>query len=272
MVAGLVSYDGTAYRGFQMQAGVPTIQGALERALAAFIEPASRVSGAGRTDAGVHARGQVIAVRVRWRHSPEQLQNAWNVHLPPAIHVRRLVEAPEGFHPRFSASWRTYRYTVIQRQAQGPQRAPLADRYAWLVTQPLDWAEMQVAAAYLVGEHDFATFGRPTQGESTMRHVCRAEWQFVPAALPALESDPDQTWVLTITANGFLRHMVRSVVGTLVAVGRGEWRAGAIHELLAARDRSASAPPAPAQGLVLEHVDYPAPWALWSSKAGASTG
>lgn len=263
-VAGLVSYDGTDYHGFQVQVGVPTIQGALESALAAFAQPESRVSGAGRTDAGVHARGQVVAVRVRWRHSVAALQNAWNAHLPPAIHVRRVVNAPEGFHPRFSALWRTYRYTVIQSAGRGPVRSPLTDRYAWLVTQPLDWAAMQEAAGSLLGEHDFVTFGQPAQGENTVRRVCQAEWQYVPSALPSPDGYPGERWVLTIRANGFLRQMVRNLVGTMVAVGRGELSAAGLSERLAACDRSLSAPPAPPQGLVLEQVEYPDAWTLWS--------
>lgn len=268
-VAGLVSYDGTDYHGFQVQAGVPTIQGALEMALAAFAQPESRVSGAGRTDAGVHARGQVVAVRVRWRHSVAALQNAWNAHLPPAIHVRRLVAAPEGFHPRFSARWRTYRYTVIQAAGRGPVRAPLTDRYTWLVAQPLDWAAMQEAAQQLLGEHDFATFGQPAQGESTVRRVNQAEWQPVESSLPRLDPYPGAMWVFTIRANGFLRQMVRSLVGTLVMVGRGELSVAAFEKRLAARERSLAAPPAPPQGLVLEQVDYPDQWALWSGAVGS---
>jgi tRNA pseudouridine38-40 synthase len=268
-VAGLVSYDGTDYHGFQVQAGAPTIQGALETALASFAQPESRVSGAGRTDTGVHARGQVVAVRVRWRHTVAALQNAWNAHLPPAIHLRRMVEAPEGFHPRFSALWRTYRYTVVQAAgaAPGPRRSPLTERYAWLVAQPLDWAAMQYAASCLVGEHDFATFGQAAQGESTVRRVCRAEWQQVVSSLPALGPDPEETWVLTIQANGFLRQMVRSLVGSLVMVGRGEWSVAEFAARSAAHERSLAAPPAPPQGLVLEQVDYPDQWALWSGAA-----
>ncbi len=262
-VAGLVSYDGTDYHGFQAQVGVPTIQDTLETALAAFAQPESRVQGAGRTDAGVHARGQVVAVRVRWRHPVTALQNAWNAHLPPSIHVRGLVSAPEGFHPRFSARWRTYRYTVVEGAQRGLLRSPLTDRYAWLVRPPLDWAAMQEAAAALVGEHDFATFGQPPQGESTVRRVRQATWQHVESTLPLLDMYPGEMWVLTIQANGFLRQMVRSLVGTLVAVGQGELSAAAMMERMAARDRSLSAPPAPPQGLVLEQVEYPDQWALW---------
>ncbi|HXF63246.1 MAG TPA: tRNA pseudouridine(38-40) synthase TruA, partial [Caldilineaceae bacterium] len=236
-VASLVAYDGTGFHGFQYQVGAPTVQGELERALNAFAQPQSRVSGAGRTDAGVHARGQVIAVRVAWRHPLEKLQDAWNAHLPATISLRRLVEAPERFHPRFSATARTYRYTVIRAADRRPQRSPLTDRYALLETRPLDLAAMAEAASHLIGEHDFATFGQPTQGESTVRRVTQAQWQVVEPSLPELDRYPGQAWVFTITANGFLRQMVRSLVGTLLAVGRGEVDATAIPALLAARER-----------------------------------
>jgi tRNA pseudouridine38-40 synthase len=256
-VCALVAYDGTEYHGFQVQAGVPTIQGALEDALALFCRPVSRVAGAGRTDAGVHASGQVVAVQLSWRHPLEQLQNAWNVRLPAAIAVRRLTHAPAGFHPRFSATQRTYRYTVIEGDRATLGRSPLTDRFALYVQQPLSVDAMQAAAAMMVGEHDFATFGQPTKGESTVRRVFAAEWQVVTDSLVTLDETPKRRLVLTITANGFLRNMVRSFVGTFLAVGRGEWSLEDVADALAARHRSRSAPPAPPSGLILEQVVYP---------------
>jgi tRNA pseudouridine38-40 synthase len=264
--AGLAAYDGAGYHGFQFQRGAPTIQGALEQSLAAFAQPESRVSGAGRTDAGVHASGQVIAVRVQWRHSVEKLQDAWNAHLPATIALRRMVVAPEGFHPRFSAAGRHYQYTVIQGVARRPQRSPLTDRYAQLETHPLDLAAMQQASRYLVGEHDFAAFGRPTQGESTVRRVTQAGWHTVQPQGPVLDLYPGQALVFTMAANGFLRQMVRSLVGTLLAVGRGDMPPEMIPVLLATQARSQVAPPAPPQGLALVKVDYPAQWDLWAER------
>ena len=123
-VCGLLAYDGAAYHGFQFQHGVPTIQGELERTLAQFAEPCSRVSGAGRTDAGVHATGQVIAVDVAWGHSVASLQAAWNAHLPHDMVLRGLKKAPAGFHPRFSARSRTYRYSMVVWTASGVKRTP----------------------------------------------------------------------------------------------------------------------------------------------------
>jgi tRNA pseudouridine38-40 synthase len=259
-VAGLVAYDGTDFHGYQFQLGVRTVQGELESALSKFCEPVGRVSAAGRTDTGVHANGQVVAASVKWRHDVEQLQNAWNAHLPDSVCVRRLQIAPDGFHPRFSAQRRTYRYRIVQScrdSGTSARRSPLTDRYAWYVGHPLNLASIQDAAARLVGENDFATFGQPTQGESTIRNVYQAEWQFVESSLVDLDEYPGQRLAFTITANGFLRQMVRTITGTLVEVGLGKREPDCIEELLAAKDRSLSAPPAPASGLTLENVAYP---------------
>jgi tRNA pseudouridine38-40 synthase len=264
-VSALVAYDGSAYHGFQYQANAASVQCELEAALDRVAKRGGRVAGAGRTDAGVHASGQVIAVHVHWQHSLPALQRAWNVHLPDAITVRNVQTAPEGFHPRHSAVSRTYRYTVWQgpgdvREAVelAPRRSPLTDRFALYEVRPLDLAAMQEAALCLAGNHDFAAFGRPPQGESTVRTVYAAEWQAVEENLPALGNYPSRRLVFTITANAFLRHMVRSIVGSLLAVGRGEWAREEVERALQACDRSRCAPPAPPHGLVLEKVTYPA--------------
>lgn len=259
-VCGLTVYDGTAYHGFQYQLGVPTIQGKLENALRTLTNTDVRVIGSGRTDKGVHARGQVIAVRLPWRHSVEALQRAWNVHLPADIVVRKLQLAPVGFHARFSAISRTYRYTIyatVGARAE-PRRSPLTDRFALHVNQPLDVAAMNQAASLLVGEHDFATFGQPPEGEVTVRQVLAAYWQVVQADLPTLASDPGYFLVFTVQANAFLYQMVRNIVGTLLEVGLGQRAPANVAAALAARDRKYSAPPLPPCGLVLEQVDYPA--------------
>jgi tRNA pseudouridine38-40 synthase len=261
-VSALVAYDGTDYSGFQYQANAPSIQCELERALDKVAGARGRVAGAGRTDAGVHANGQVIATRLNWGDSLDALQRAWNVNLPAAIRVRQVREAPEGFHPRFSAISRTYRYTVRHYAGEdarvAPKLSPLTDRFALFEVRPLDVTAMQKAAQHLLGDHDFATFGQPPQGESTVRRMVQAEWQAVEETLPMLAEYPGRRLVFTITANAFLRHMVRSLVGTLLAVGRGEWSPAEVAMALAARDRNRSAPPAPPQGLVLEKVTYPA--------------
>lgn len=269
IVCAKVTYDGTDYHGFQFQAGVPTIQGTLEDALQRLCQPQGRVAGAGRTDTGVHASGQVVMVQLQWRHPLEKLQSAWNAHLPPSITVQDVTVAPVGFHPRFSAQQRTYRYTVMAGNRSTLGRSPLTDRFALYVPEPLDVEAMQAAAQVVVGEHDFATFGQPTQGENTLRRVIKADWQVVTESLASLDATAARRLVLTITANGFLRNMVRSLVGTFLAVGRSEWRLNDVADALAAQDRRRSAPPASPKGLVLAQVVYPDhldPWAGWVGK------
>lgn len=248
----LVEYDGTDYGGFQIQADRPTIQGELERALQRLTQGFVRVHGAGRTDAGVHARGQVISFRTTWRHGLQELHRALNAVLPPAIAVRALAPAPEDFHARFSALSRVYVYQIYT----GPVRSPLLARFAHHVPQPLDLAAMNAAAEVLVGEHDLAAFGQPPEGENTVRVVQRALWRVCPGeqGYPAWQVAP--RIVFEIEANGFLRGMVRRIVSTLLAVGQGwlsyaEWR-----EIVASRDMRRAAAPAPACGLCLWRVNY----------------
>jgi tRNA pseudouridine38-40 synthase len=280
-IVALVAYDGTSFAGFQAQSSatsVPTIQGTLEDALLRFTTLQGRVVGAGRTDAGVHAAGQVVGAQLVWRHSHQDLQRAWNAHLPPTIVVRRVVDEPapivEGrrFHPRFSAQARTYRYTVVQQVggAAGTGRSPLGSRFAHVEPVALDLNAMQQAAQLLVGTHDFKTFGRAPEGKlqasgeagSTVRTVMQAEWQRVQCDLAPLEPGQEQTVVFTITANAFLQHMVRRLVGTLLEVGRGRLDTGNFGRLLAACNPQLAAPPAFAGGLVLETVAYAPVWGL----------
>lgn len=267
-VAALVAYDGTDFHGFQLQPNAPTVQAALETALQICSGEVCRVVASGRTDTGVHANGQVIAVQVPWRHSLDDLQRAWNAHLPPSVAVRKLRHAPERFHPRFSALHRTYRYTVFdqpQDKVVGPlpRHAPLIERFALYLRQELDLAAMNVAAQHLLGEHDFATFGQPPQGEQTVRHLYQAEWQVVEMNLLPFDDYVGRQLVFTVTANAFLRQMVRNLVGTLLAVGRKQWLPDAVKAALVAKDRHRCAPPAPPQGLVLEKVRYLTPFDLW---------
>ena len=242
-----VEYDGTDFLGFQIQAQGRTVQGELEKALARVTQRPVRVLGAGRTDAGVHATGQVIAFDAPWRHQTEDLHRALNAVLPSDIAVRDLEVTHSAFHPRFDAKRRRYRYTIVNQ----PVRSPLWARYAHHVAEPLQVERMRVASRQLVGTHDFAAFGKPTQGDITVREVMQAEW-FVEhhryATGPVL--------IFEITANAFLYRMVRTIVGTLLRVGRGELKAGDITALLKARDRAATGPPAPACGLCLVAVEY----------------
>ena len=257
-VAGLIAYDGTDFCGFQVQKEAPTVQGALEEALEDLTGAQSRVSGAGRTDTGVHARGQVITVEVPWRHSLEGLRQAWNQRLPASILVRCLTEAPQGFHPRFSAAERTYRYTTWAPTCEGvgAKRFPLIDRFALVLPKRPDLEAMNDAARLLMGTHDFATFGQAPQGENTVRRIVSLFWERVEESLPALDPYPSERLVMTVTANAFLRRMARNVAGSLLAVGLGTWQTEELAAALSAKDRSRSAPPLPPSGLVLERVQY----------------
>ena len=238
----VLAYDGTAYHGFQRQAvGQPTIQGEVEAAIERVTGARVTVSGAGRTDAGVHASGQVIAFDVAWRHEASALLRALNANLPTDIALQQIAVAGEDFHPRFSARSRTYAYRFYQRRI----RNPLWDRYCWRVAGPLDEEAMKQAAALLVGEHDFATFGQPPWGEDTIRRVLAS----------ALTREGD-LYSYRITANAFLQRMVRSIVGTLVEVGRGAMDVEAFAAALQAAERSLAGPTAPAHGLTLESVEY----------------
>jgi tRNA pseudouridine38-40 synthase len=238
-----VEYDGTDFYGFQVQAAERTVQGELERALEAVTGSGTRVVGAGRTDRGVHARGQVVSFSAAWRHGLPDLQRALNAVLAVDLSILELDWAPEGFHPRFSAVRRAYRYTVLNQR----WRSPLERRTAWQVTQRLDLGCMAEASRCLVGTHDYGTFGQPPRGENTVRTVFRAEWQ---GAGPRLWFD--------IEADAFLYRMVRSIVGTLVLVGRGQISPQELESFLLARDRSLVKQVAPAHGLCLMRVDYAA--------------
>lgn len=235
-------YDGTAYYGFQRQVTAqPTIQAAVERALTAITHGHITCIGAGRTDAGVHASGQVIAWDMEWQHPTANLLRAMNSHLPPDIALQSIAIAAAGFHPRFDATSRTYLYRLYI----APARDPLRDRYAWHRYHALNVETMAAAARRLEGEHDFATFGQPTQGHNTVRRVMAATMQHVGDEIH-----------FTITANAFLQRMVRSLVGTLVDLGRGKMKMHDFEEAFLATDRSRSGPSAPPHGLILTHVGY----------------
>lgn len=249
---GAVEYDGTAYAGFQIQRGPRTIQGELERVLERLCEAQVRVHGAGRTDAGVHAKGQVIHFDTRWTHGTTDLQRALNALLPADIAVKELGKAERGFHARFSARRRMYVYTVYE----SPVRAPLWSRFAHHVTTPLDVCAMQEAAHELVGRHDFGAFGQPPVGTNSVRTVFRANWRAAAAGECGDPGAPLRRLCFEIEGNAFLRGMVRRIVGALLAVGSGSMAPGAFRGVLESFDISQATPPAPACGLCLQHVTY----------------
>lgn len=245
----LVAYDGTRFCGWQWQDNGPTIQAAIEDALLPFsarregdeVVPPT-VFGAGRTDAGVHALGQVASVQVETPHPVDVLRRAINVKLDRDIRVLEVADAPEEFNARFDAIGKTYRY----RMATGQVVSPFAHRYVWHQPQPLDVDAMQQAAAGLLGRHDFSVFmSAGSDVLDTVRTVDRAE----------LVQRGDEL-VFEIHGDGFLRHMVRAIVGTLVDVGTGRRAPASMAELIASRDRGEAGDTAPAQGLTLVSVDY----------------
>lgn len=241
-IKAVIAYDGTDYHGFQRQsiAREPTIQGTLEGALKT-IGQAAAITGAGRTDAGVHASGQVIAFDVNWRHGPGDLQRALNAVLPDSIAVAELEQAADVFHPRYDAVSREYRYSLYQSVT----RDPLKQRYALRVMPDLVIEAMRAASATLIGEHDFAAFGQPTIGESTIRSMYRAD---VRAAGDLI--------TIELQANGFLYRMVRRIVGTLIAVGRGERSVAEFAEILHSADPGRAAATIAPNGLCLTKVNY----------------
>ncbi len=240
-VRALVAYDGTDYSGFQRQANAPTIQETLEDALAQVTQEVISIVAAGRTDAGVHAVGQVIAFDTAWRHGPQALQRALNALLPRDIAIREVHEAQADFHPRYDAVRRCYRYSLYN----APVRCPLNRRFRHHIARPLDVDAMQQAAQMLVGEHDFATFGQPPQGTVTIRRLFRAEWR-----------DETPNLAFEIEANAFLYRMVRSIVGTLLLVGQGRMSVEAFAAAFVSQERSQAGPTAPPHGLCLVKVVY----------------
>ncbi|WP_078060603.1 tRNA pseudouridine(38-40) synthase TruA [Desulfotomaculum copahuensis] len=241
----IIAYDGTGYHGFQEQrgSGLKTVQEVLEKSLSRLAGRSVRVIGAGRTDAGVHARGQVVNFDAAgWNIPLERVALAVNGLLPPDIAVLKAAEVEEGFHARFSSTAKTYCYTLYNSRVP----SPFYHRYSLFVPRPLDLAAMQAAAGQLVGEHDFASFqavGTPVK--TTVRTLYNAE--------VGAEADLVR---LIFRGNGFLYNMVRIMAGTLLEVGLGKRPSGEIAAILAARDRTRAGPTVPPRGLCLEEVEY----------------
>jgi tRNA pseudouridine38-40 synthase len=238
----IIEYDGTNFHGWQLQPDEPTIQGALEQALATILREPVRLRAAGRTDAGVHARGQVVAFRTA--HAPELhlLCRSINALAGPDIAVLSAEAVPDDFDPRRDARARRYGYYIVNR----PAPSPLWRYRAWHITFPLDVAAMDEAAQILVGEHDFSSFqDSDCDAKSPIRRMLESR----------VRQDGDLV-VYGVETTAFLRHMVRAIVGTLAAVGRGELSVAAFREIFAARDRRRAGKTAPAHGLYLEAVRY----------------
>jgi len=243
-----LEYDGRDFQGWQVQpGGRRTVQGVLEAAVARVTGAAElRLVGAGRTDAGVHAEGQVAGLAVETGLPPERLARALNGVLPADLAVRACEAAPEGFHARYDATGKHYRYAIWN----GPARSPLREARFHRVPSALDLAAMAAAAGQLVGRHDFASFQAAGSAvRSTERTVTRLD----------VEGEPRGEVRLEVEGEGFLRHMVRILAGTLIDVGLGRTGAGELVTILAARDRRRAGRTAPARGLTLLRVAYDGP-------------
>ncbi|HEX6463433.1 MAG TPA: tRNA pseudouridine(38-40) synthase TruA [Vicinamibacterales bacterium] len=237
-----IAYDGTGFVGWQRQETGESVQGLIEDALARIEGNVVTLHGAGRTDAGVHALAQAASARIAAGLDDETLARALNANLPPSIRVNSVETVPDDFHARFSAAGKTYEYRIWN----GPAIPPFVRLYAWHVPQPLDLARMNKACGAIVGEHDFAAFqGTGTRPHSTVRRVTAAHWRADGSAV-----------TFEISGTGFLRHMVRSLAGTLVEVGHGRRAADDLARLLATPDRAEAGRTAPPHGLFLVSVLY----------------
>lgn len=239
----VVEYDGSELHGWQRQHNAPTVQQHLEEALAKLLQHETPVAGASRTDAGVHARGQVASFRTERPIPVHGVRRGLNSMLPASIAVRDASEVPEDFHPRFSATGKHYRYTILAR----PDRSPRYRNHAWHHPDPLSVHLMHDAARALIGEHDFAAFrAAGCTAKTTTRRIDSITLTRLHPHL--LEVD--------IRGNAFLRQMVRIIVGTLSEVGTGRIAVGQVAEILASKDRTKAGKTAPPQGLELIEVRY----------------
>lgn len=244
----LVEYDGRPFAGWQRQAAQPSVQQAIEEALARLEPGPFTIAGAGRTDAGVHARGQVAQCDMAKDWDPFRLSEALNFHLKPApVAIRACARVADDWHARFSAVERRYLFRILMRRAP----ATLEEGQVWRVMHPLDVEAMRAGAAFLVGRHDFTTFRSVMcQAKSPVKTLDSLE-------IEAVDGPAGPEVLFSLRARSFLHNQVRSFVGTLERVGAGAWAPERVHEALEARDRAACGPVCPPQGLYLTGVGYP---------------
>jgi len=244
----LIQYDGTDFHGWQVQENDRTIQGELERVIGMLADREVSVSGSGRTDAGVHAEGQVANVHLHSKFTPDRLKHAINGNLWRDIRIMKAEKVPDEFHARFSAKRKTYIYRVVN----APVMSPFWRRFAHHEQKPLDVGRMNETARFFLGEHDWSAFASAkSDGDSRVRTVLdfTVESRWDPAAQGVLIE-------FRITATGFLRYMVRSIVGTMLEVGRGEKDSDTIQTAIVSGDRNLAGKTANAQGLTLHRVEY----------------
>ena len=270
-----VAYDGSGFHGWQIQPGVPTIQGALLDAAQKITREKIYLHGASRTDAGVHALGQVAHFASRSALSALEFQRALNALLPPTIRVVALEETGRDFHSRWNALAKTYQYRIYRGRVLSPFDWKRVLHYPW----PLDEAAMMDAARFFEGEHDFTSFAASTESEEGERNPARVIYrsEILRQQLPsAAASQPEEAaagyeLIYVVRGKSFLRYMVRKIVGTLLEVGRGRILPAQIPKIMAMKDRARSGPTAPPEGLYLVALEYPDVWAGESWRAGAGS-
>ncbi|MDE2219443.1 MAG: tRNA pseudouridine(38-40) synthase TruA [Gammaproteobacteria bacterium] len=252
-IAAGIEYDGAAFHGWQRQSHATSVQEVVEAALGGVADSPVELTCAGRTDAGVHARGQVVHFDTSAERSPRAWLFGANSELPPAVNLRWVQPVAEDFHARYGATRRTYRYVLLNQNT----RSALAAGRALVVYRPLDLAAMQAAAADLVGEHDFSAFrAAQCQARSPVRRI------------DALQVRRREAWVVVeVSANAFLHHMVRNIVGTLLAVGLGDAPVSRAREQLDSRRRATGEATVAAHGLYLWQVEYPPRFGLPADSA-----
>ena len=267
----IIAYDGTDFHGWQRQPNAPTVQECLESAIARILGERARVYGSGRTDAGVHALNQVANFKTDCPIPCENLVKALNDALPPTVRIKNAQEVPSQFHARYDVRSKTYRYRIFQ----GPVGSPFLSRFVWNYPYPLDVERMARAAKLFIGEHEFTSFAavEGSAGGESLSKGCDEQEAMAQAILPVprltettmvrristariFRRPRTAMLIYEVTGNGFLHHMVRNMVGTLVEVGRGNLEAADVMRILNARDRTLAGPTAPAQGLCLVRVEY----------------
>ncbi|MBI4283458.1 MAG: tRNA pseudouridine(38-40) synthase TruA [Chloroflexi bacterium] len=243
----ILEYDGTRYHGFQLQAGLPTIQGEIEKALGKLTGERRRVAMASRTDTGVHARGQVVSFRDGTVHSLQTFVSGLNYYLPRDIAVKAAYRVGDSFNVRRQAVSREYNYYILNSRTRSPLRAG----FAYLVSGSLDIEAMNHACQALTGDHDFVSFTSGSGGglKNTVRRVYRAELR-----------KNGQLAIFNIVANAFLPHQVRNTVGALIRVGMGKMSIAEFYSIMEAKEFALAGPTAPACGLCLMQVNYPHPF------------
>ena len=255
----VLSYDGSAFHGWQVQPGRPTVQGTLAAVLEKMTGERVLPQGSGRTDAGVHALAQVASFALEAQIPSENLLTALNRSLPQSVRVLRVEEAGPDFHARHSAVRKTYEYRIFERKMEGLDEEnicpPFVAPYVWDCRWALEIEAMKQAAAMLRGTHDFTSFAA-ADPDRTQRDEGAAGPNPVKTIFASEVTREDGLLLFRVTGSGFLHHMVRNIVGTLVEVGRGSLQAEEMLRILAAKDRAAAGPTAPAQGLFLVGVEY----------------